>query len=252
MIPLETSRRTQRVRHETRRRDVEVLRVEPVGRSYVRVSFTGESLADFVSSSFDDHIKFIFEDARGQPVKRDYTPADFDRDRRILVVEFALHGHGGASEWARQAVPGQRAAIAGPRGSMIIPNDYDWHLLAGDSTALPAITRRVRELAPGCRAFVVVQVEHPADRRELDSSALLDVRWVENEQRLLSEVQALKLPPGDGFAWAAGESSVMTRLREQLIQDKMLHREQLRIAAYWKRGAADYHQNLDDERTNQS
>jgi NADPH-dependent ferric siderophore reductase len=28
------------------------------------------------------------------------------------------------------------------RGSFILPTDFDWHLLIGDETALPALARR--------------------------------------------------------------------------------------------------------------
>jgi NADPH-dependent ferric siderophore reductase len=86
-------------------------------------------------------------------VRRDFTPRHYDQAARELTVEFALHATGAA--WARQAAPGQVAVIAGPRGSMIIPMDYAWHVLAGDATALPAIRRRLEELPAGrkCRCW---------------------------------------------------------------------------------------------------
>ena len=48
--------RVERVRHELRRRDVEVLRVERIGASFVDITFGGDSLATFVSDGFDDHV----------------------------------------------------------------------------------------------------------------------------------------------------------------------------------------------------
>ena len=142
----ETSRRVERVRYELRRREVEVTAVDAIGDSFARITFHGEELADFQSAGFDDHIKFIFEDEDGELVRRDYTPRAFDRDKRELTLEFALHGEGRACAWARAARPGQRAVIGGPRGSRIVPMDYDWHLLVADNSGLPAIARRLEEL----------------------------------------------------------------------------------------------------------
>jgi hypothetical protein len=52
--------------------------VERVSPNFVAVAFAGESLADFVSESFDDHVKFMFRDETGELVRRDYTPRRFD------------------------------------------------------------------------------------------------------------------------------------------------------------------------------
>ncbi|WP_342130830.1 siderophore-interacting protein [Hydrogenophaga sp. OTU3427] len=238
-------RRVQRVRHELRRRDVEVTRVEPIGPHFVAVTFAGEALADFVSASFDDHVKFIFDGTDGEPVRRDYTPRRFDPVRRELTIEFALHGEGQAARWARQAAPGQRATIGGPRGSMIIPMDYDWHLLVGDATALPAVHRRLEELPRGTRVLAVLEAHDPAERRTMATDVDLDLRWVVSTDELLATVRDLPLPPGEGFAWGAGEASGMARLRQVLIDAKGHPREAMRVAAYWKRGVSEHHENLE-------
>ena len=151
METVSSRRRVERVRHELRRREVQVLRVQTLGAEFVRVVFGGESLADFVSLGFDDHVKFIIDGPNGEPVRRDYTPRRYDRERRELTIDFALHGDGAAAEWARQARAGQPALIGGPRGSMVVPTDYAWYLLAGDATAAPAIGRRLGELPAGAR-----------------------------------------------------------------------------------------------------
>jgi NADPH-dependent ferric siderophore reductase len=239
------ARRVQRVRHELRRREVTVARVAPLGPHFVAVTFTGEALADFVSASFDDHLKFILEAGDGEPVRRDYTPRHFDRAARELTIEFALHGPGGASDWARRAAPGQRAVIGGPRGSMIIPADYDWHLLAGDATALPAIHRRLEELPADTRAIVVLQLADAADRRALASAAPLDLHWVASDDELVATLAALPWPGGEGLVWCAGEAAAMARVRRVVLEQKQHPREAMRVAAYWKRGAADYHESPD-------
>ncbi|RJF92650.1 siderophore-interacting protein [Noviherbaspirillum saxi] len=237
--------RVQRVRHEIKQREVEVVSVNPIGANFISITFKGDTLHDFVSDSFDDHVKFIFVDPNGERVRRDYTPRSFDRAKQELTIEFAFHGDGQASEWARQATVGQRAVIAGPRGSMIIPVDYDWHFLAGDATALPAIHRRLEELPATARVTVVAQVADAADRREFIGDPQLKVHWVSTAQELVAAVQAIQLPQGDGFAWCAGEASVMVQLRNVLSVEKGLPKEAMRVAAYWKHGASEHHQMLD-------
>ena len=105
------SRTIRRVRHELHRREVVVTRVEPLGAHFAAISFHAESLAAFLSLSFDDHVKFVFAGANGDEVRRDYTPRRFDAQARELTIEFALHGDGAASDWARRAQPGDKAQL---------------------------------------------------------------------------------------------------------------------------------------------
>lgn len=238
-------RRVQRVRHELRRREVEVARVEPLGSELVRVVFAGPELEGFTSLGFDDHVKFIAGDAGGgEPGRRDYTPRRYDAARHELTIDFALHGAGIASDWARAAKPGDKVVIGGPKGSMIVPTDYPWHLLAGDATAIPAITRRLEELPPGTRVYVIAQI---ADTTPLDivrSGAGIERHVVADGDAFIAALRALPLPSNDGYAWCAGEASTMARARDVLLVEKAHPREAMRVAAYWKRGASDYHDDL--------
>jgi NADPH-dependent ferric siderophore reductase len=176
-------------------------------------------------------------------VRRDYTPRRFSREALELTIEFALHGDGKASDWARNAAVGQRALVGGPRGSMIVPLELDWHVLAGDATALPAIARRLEELPGGSRAIVLVHAA-PADRRAFAGAADVDVRWFDTPEALVAELEALALPPGRGFAWGGGEASMMARVR-QVLNGKGVPREATRVSAYWKHGVAEHHENLE-------
>lgn len=237
--------RIRRVRHDLRRREVVVSHVERIGPRFVAVTFSGESLRDFASDSFDDHVKFMVDAPGGEPVRRDYTPRRFDRARGELVIEFALHGHGQASAWAARAQPGMPASVGGPRGSMIIPTDYAWHLLAGDATALPAIARRLEELPAGVPVSVLLQLPDPADRRDFGAREGLTVQYVDGSEAMLQALRAEPLPAGEGFVWAAGEATEMARWRDVLIREKGHPRGAARVAAYWRRGASGYHDNLE-------
>lgn len=243
------ARRVERVRHVLQFRDVQVARVEPIGPDFVRVVFSGESLADFVSQGFDDHVKFILARpgaaADAPPDRRDYTPRAWSTERRELSIDFALHATGVASDWARQAAPGQTLVIAGPRGSMVVPTDYDWHLLIGDATAAPAIGRRLAELPKGARAIVVAQLADTAILEVERSAAQVELHQVASGDAMLSALASLAPRSGDGYIWAAGEAATMARVRDLVLHTQGHPKEAMRIAAYWKLGADNFeHEDL--------
>lgn len=267
MTDTSSPRETRRVRHPLKARRVHVLRTQRLSPHIVRVTFGSPALHDFVSLGFDDHVKLMLPqpgqaelvlpvpgpngppslpEGTPRPVMRDYTPRRFDPKAGELDIEFALHGDGPAAIWAAQAQPGQTVGIGGPRGSFVVPTDFDWHLLIGDETALPAIARRLEELPAGTQALVVVAID-PADQRALATAATLHLQWVApTREALLQAVSALALPAGTGHAWAAGEASAMAQVRELLIRHHGVAREHCRCAAYWKAGASNHHENLQD------
>ncbi|MET0264684.1 MAG: siderophore-interacting protein [Duganella sp.] len=236
--------RIERVRHEVKMREVTVTSVAQLAPNFISVTFEGESLADFVSSSYDDHVKFVLKDTAGERVMRDFTPRHYDRAARQLTLEFALHPEGHASDWARQVSAGQAAVIAGPRGSMIIPTDYEWQLLAGDDTALPAIRRRLEELPAGVAVQVLV-TGAAASALNYDSAASVQLQIVPDAAALVDALRALTLPAGDGFVWFAGEAAVARQVRDIVFVEKGFAREAARISAYWKQGALGHHENLE-------
>ncbi|WP_176055625.1 siderophore-interacting protein [Paraburkholderia caribensis] len=264
-----------RVRHPLKFRLLQVKHVVAVTPHLIRVTLTGDDLHDFVSASFDDHIKVFFpapgEDKptlpaagpdgpvfpadRPRPVARDFTPKRFDRDARELELEFAMHEAGPAAEWAAQAKAGQYLGIGGPRGSFVVPTGYDWHLLIGDDTALPAIGRRLAELPQGARVAAVIEVADPSARIEFDTRTDLYIEWryrsdaAHRDDRgaeLLKAVRETFLPDGDGYVWAAGEAATMRAVRALLVNERGIDKSRIRASAYWKQGEQAVHENLDD------
>jgi NADPH-dependent ferric siderophore reductase len=241
--PSDTAPLVQRVRHELKLRDLEVAGIDTLSPGFLGITFKGEALADFTSLGFDDHVKIIFDGADGEQLRRDYTPRRFSREARELTIEFALHGDGAASDWARAARVGDRLLVGGPRGSMIVPLALGWHLLVGDATALPAISRRLEELPAGSRAFVFVLADE-ADRRAFGGAAQAEVRWATSNEDFLAGLTALTLPAAEsGFAWGGGEAALMAQVRQVLLQ-KGVPKQHMRVSSYWKQGVADHHEDL--------
>lgn len=258
MSNTETTAIMQRVRHEFRARHVQLLAREQISPGFIRLTVGGPELQGFVSAGFDDHSKLILPQAGqekpnlpqiidgrphiegARPEMRDYTPINYDATRNTLQLEFAVHGTGPAVEWARSAPLGQWLGLAGPRGSLVIPADLDWHVLLGDESAMPAIERRLAELPVGSRAIVRVQA-NAVDQRAWRSAAELDLQWVTS---LADAADALQLPEGDGFVWAAGENRVMADLRKRILAKPGANLKRMRIASYWKLGEAAHHEEL--------
>lgn len=243
-----SERRVQRVRHELKTRRLLVSEVRRISPGYASITLCGPELDGFTSLSFDDHLKLSLPGSLSgtpdEPVRRDYTPRRHDPARGELTLEIFLHGDSAASSWARQVKPGDTATIGGPRGSMIIPRDYPWHLLAGDASALPAIHRRLEELPSGTPCIVLVELADPADERAFESDSTLQVQWVRDRGQWLQALRDMHLPAGEGFVWAAGESRTMAAARDLLLQDKRHPLEAMRVSAYWKVGQAAFHENL--------
>jgi NADPH-dependent ferric siderophore reductase len=256
--PDPAARAPRRVRHETRRRVLDVTRVDKIAAHMIRVTLGGD-LEGFTSLGFDDHVKLFFPDpvapANGEPqmLARDYTPRHYDAARNTLEIDFAIHDAGPATRWAETAKPGDQLTIGGPRGSFIIPTNFDWHLFIGDETALPAISRRLAELPPGTRAVVLAEIDGPGDEMAFATKADVSVTFAQRagvaagaSDVLARTLKTMRLPEGDYYAWVACESLVAKALRVQLLADHGANKKWMRAAGYWRRGAVAVHDTHDD------
>jgi NADPH-dependent ferric siderophore reductase len=280
----------RRVRHATRLRRLTVQHVQHLTPKMLRVAVAGGDLPGFTSLGFDDHVKLfvpapgeelvlptpgpdgpIFPPGAPRPALRDYTPRRYDAADGILYIDFVIHDAGPATTWAAQVRPGQVLGVGGPRGSFIIPTEFDWHLLIGDETALPAISRRLEELPANTRALVVAEIESAGEQLKFTSAAPFEVIWLhrcghhaDREPRagdgmrasaaaspgdadlLLQQLRSLSFPPGDYFAWIAAETQVARAVRNYLLTERGTHKEWLKAAGYWRRGATGAHERIED------
>jgi NADPH-dependent ferric siderophore reductase len=124
----------------------------------------------------------------------------------------------------------------------VVPTAFDWHLLMGDDTALPAIARRLGELPTGARAVVLVEVDSPEDRIDLPSGAKLDVQWIycnaagSGATPLLDALRAMPVSDGTFHSWIACETAQAKLLRTYLIAECKANPKWIRASGYWRRG----------------
>ncbi|ARO14622.1 ferric-chelate reductase (NADPH) [Ketogulonicigenium robustum] len=211
----------------------------------IRFVMGGADLEGFESPAPDDHIKLVFPVAgEEKPVMREYTPRAYDAAAQTLVLDFAVHDAGPATQWAIDANVGDTLTIAGPRGSAVLSPVFDWYLLIGDETALPAMGRWVEEMAAGTQVITLGLVTDAAEEQQFTSKAALDARWLHRPDAtdaapVLDAVAAIDLPAGRGFIWMAAEAKVARALRDHFQHDRQHPLTDMKAAGYWTQGQAD-------------
>jgi ferric-chelate reductase (NADPH) len=249
-----STRYPQRVRNELRFRELNVLRVERVSAGFQRIVLGGDALEGFSSRGFDDHSKLFFPAAGTtfvppvvtdegihwgegvRPQSRDYTPL-YDPVNHELALDFFVHDGGVASNWALEAKVGDRLTIGGPRGSLVVPEDYAWQLYVCDESGMPALRRRLEAIAtlpvrPEIHAVVTV-----GDASYKDYLAHLSgftLTWVvgHSEQAVADHLAALSVPAQDYFIWLTGEGKVVKNLSRRFATDA-IDPQLVRASAYW-------------------
>lgn len=133
------------VRIRARGTDLTAFRESPHTDAYVKITFAKPELG--LEPPYD--LAALRETLAPDdlPVTRTYTVRAVDGDE--LTIDFVVHGDEGlAGPWAARAEPGERLVVSSPGGGYAPDSTADWHLLAGDESALPAIGAALEALAP--------------------------------------------------------------------------------------------------------
>lgn len=239
-----------------------VTRVEQLTPHMVRVVVGGEALTRVEAGQFTDHyIKVLFlQDGVGYPEPfdmgvvretmpretwpsvRTYTIRKWLPEVGEMWVDFVVHGDEGiAGPWAARAKPGDPFRFQGPGGGYAPDAEADWHLLAGDESAIPAIGAALERMPDGARVHAFIEVAGPDDEQKFDVSGDLGVTWLHRGTRpvgelLVGAVRGLDFPAGRVQAFVHGEAAFVRDLRGHLRLDRGLGMDQLSISGYWRRG----------------
>ncbi|MEU0150472.1 siderophore-interacting protein [Micromonospora fulviviridis] len=242
-----------------------VVRTERPTPHLIRLVLGGAELTGLPVGAYTDHyVKFVFPPAgvryphptdlatiKGEfpaqqwPRLRAYTVRAWDAAAGELTVDVVHHGDEGlAGPWAAGLRPGDRVLFTGPGGAYAPDPTADWHLLAGDESALPAIAAALERLPAGAPAKVYVEVGGPADELPLASAGAVELRWLHRAGRpvgepLVEALRALEFPPGRVHAFVHGEATAVKELRRLLRVERGVPRGDLSISGYWRRGMDD-------------
>jgi len=196
--------------------EVEVVSVERLSPSFVRVELGSPALADLgvTGTSYDQRIKLIFpseghglpsfegagegwygewlarpEEERGH--MRTYTVRGVrgEGTGTRLVVDIVVHegATGPAGVWGERAAVGDRVICTAPRrgheygGVEFAPGDTDSVLLVGDETAVPAVAAILEQLDGKARGAAFLEVPFDADVLTVEHPEGVSVRWLPRE-----------------------------------------------------------------------
>lgn len=235
-------------------RELEVIRSTRVTPHMQRITLGGAEINSFPEDQESAYIKLMFpQNGDERPQVRTYTVRRQTRD--TIDVDFALHGHacaddtlstqGPASTWAQQAKPGDRIWVGGPGPKKLINPSADWFLLAGDMTALPAISVNLALLPDDAQGYAVIEVVDESDIQSIQHPPRVELIWVINpiatdqHHPLLDRIQQLNWLPGQPAVWAACEFNSMRALRKYLKQERAIPKSHLYISSYWKIGSSE-------------
>ncbi|GAB2751630.1 hypothetical protein GCM10027174_28130 [Salinifilum aidingensis] len=293
--------------------EVVVARVHRLSPGFVRITFRGPDLETFGPAGCDQRIKVVLpragRDVRDmdtgadwystwsampeetRPVLRTYTVRAHRRTElgTEVDVDFVLHGDasagsGPAAAWAARARPGERIGLVGPDrpgrgqawGCAWSPGTEGGpFLLAGDETAVPAISAILESLPAGATGIACLEVPHGEDRLALAAPPGVELRWFCREHAAAPHGSLLEsgvaaaleelLPHGcresgvpaeppevdvDGsllweapergqgvfYGWLAGEAGVIKRLRRMLVRDCAVPKSAVAFMGYWRAG----------------
>ncbi|OBK29653.1 NADPH-dependent ferric siderophore reductase [Mycobacterium asiaticum] len=255
----------------------EVVGTEELTPHMVRVVLGSSNFDTFVPSKFtDSYVKLVFVaadidvDALPQPLTidsfadlaaeqrppvRTFTVRRVDEDAKQITIDIAVHGeHGVAGQWAATAQPGQPIYLMGPSGAYAPDPAADWHLLAGDESALPAIAAALEALPETAVGQVFIEVAGPDDEIPLTAPDGVDVFWVLRGGRadlvpedragdhapLIEAVTTAPWLPGQVHVFIHGEAqTVMHNLRPYIRKERGVDARWASISGYWRRGRTE-------------
>ncbi|MFC7401720.1 siderophore-interacting protein [Citricoccus sp. GCM10030269] len=246
---------------------LEVVATEQLSPHMVRLTLGGPGFSLYQDKdATDKYIKLMFADpALGltmpydmeklrerltpeqMPVRRTYTVRSVDHDAGTLTVDFVVHGDDGlAGPWAASAKVGDRVTFGGPGGMFQPDPAADWYLLAGDESALPAISSALEAMPADADGRAFIEVAGPEDEIALEAPEGIEVTWLHRGGAFTPETTKLAAavidaPWQDGTVqvFAHGEREMVKALRRYLADVRGVDRKQMSLSAYWAYGRAE-------------
>jgi NADPH-dependent ferric siderophore reductase len=253
------SGRTPIRREPPRFRRATVRRAEALGPRLQRVTLAGEDLAGFAVTEPAASVRlllpspdaelvipawngneFLMPDG-SRPVIRTLTPFRADPAAGELDVCVVLHGSGLASTWAERASAGDEVAVSGPGRGYEVDGRARQFLLAGDETALPALTQVLQALPAAATVAVHVEVADASAHIPMPPHRKVTIEWHELApgaapgDAMVGAVAAAEVTP-EHRVWVAGEAAAVQRIRKHLFDTVGIARDRTVVRGYWKHG----------------
>ena len=223
-----------------------VRRTERLTDHLIRVYLGGPGFASFEPNEYTDaYVKLLFPGPDGDTA-RTYTVRAIDPQAQEIAIDFVYHGDEGvAGPWAATAQPGDEIDLFGPGGAYSPRPEVDWHRLAGDEAALPAIANACGALADEAVGRVFVEVAGPSEELAFETPAGVELTWVHRGdagpgEALAAAVRAEPWRSGRVHVFIHGEAqTVMHDLRAYVRKERGVPAEYASISGYWRRGRTE-------------
>ena len=224
-----------------------VRRTERLNDHLIRVHLGGPGFTTFQPSEFtDSYVKLQVPGPDGETTTRTYTVRAVDTAAQTIAIDFVYHGEEGvAGPWAATAKPGDEIGLMGPGGAYAPRADADWHLLAGDMSALPAISAACAALPADAVGRVFVEVAGPADEFDFARPEGVRLTWIHSDgaepgRALAEAVRAEPWRDGLVHVFIHGEAqAVMHDLRPYIRRERGVPADRASISGYWRRGRTE-------------
>nr|WP_246335592.1 siderophore-interacting protein [Microcella alkalica] len=233
------------------------------GGGFVRIRLQSEgSLDGFTSPGAGDHLRvFVPEapewtgvavDEGGNPTgpSRTETIVAFDAQAGWVDLDILVHASDAAGDagligpWAAHAPLGSPAALADPKGSVVLTGSPAAFVLVGDDSAIPAVRRYLGVLGAGIPGLVLLETAFDPAALGVAVGAGVELRVLEPDPArpsagLAAELAALaaESPPAaadDVFVFACGEQSLLAPARA-LLAAWGIDVERAVAKGYWRR-----------------
>lgn len=243
---------------------LEVMRTEQIAPHMVRVVLGGEQFDSIeFKNDTDQYIKLLFADPalglqrpydmealreqlpkKQMPVRRTYTVRHIDWLNKQIWVDFVVHGDEGiAGPWAANAQPGDSISFFGPGSGYAPRPEADFHLIAGDESAIPAIAAALEGMEADARGVVVLEVRDATEEVPLTVPPGIELKWIHRggdftpeTTRITDHLREIEIPDGDVQVFIHGEREQMKRIRKHLVKERGLERKGMSLSAYWAYG----------------
>lgn len=152
-----------------------------------------------------------------------------------LTIDMAVHG-GLCAGWARQARPGDRAEISGPRRGFKLAWPPGEVLMGADETGLAAVASILAGLPRQTRGAVWLEVPDEGDIQPLDAPPAVAIRFLPRRAEAPGQplMRAMREAPvgQTTTVWVAAERAAALELREHF--EAALPGERVYTSGYWR------------------
>lgn len=247
----------------------EVSRAERISQNFVRVTVTGDALADWRHLGFDQWLRLALPIAEGtrfdqlsdrfdtkgylryltlpkatRPVIRSLTVRNFRPEQRELDIDFVAHGaEGFAGPWAASLPVGATVGLI-DQGCGFAAQNARHVRIAGEETALPAVLGVLRDLPADTTGDAIIEIPDPSDRQPVAAPSGVRVHWITRAATSRPGAEALAAlrslgPEGlddPGFqAFIIGEQHLASGGRKHLVNELSVPKAQVKFCGYWRK-----------------